>query len=288
MTQASNVLISDQGALKRKLDLFKNGGLENIHVVADFDRTLTKSLYNGRKTPSLIALIREGGYLSDDYTQKAFALFDEYHPVEMDTRLPLEYRYQKMEEWWKKHMELLVESGVTREVIDDIVSKHSGILREGTLKFLNALNTKNIPLLIFSAGIGNIIEAILKENGCMYDNIHIIANFFFFDVNGKAIGFNPKLIHTLNKSEVEIQNEAYLEAIRSKKHVLLLGDSLGDIGMTEGLAYEEIIRIGFLNDEIDKRLLDYSAAFDVLITQDGNLEYVNNLLENFLQNNREE
>jgi hypothetical protein len=60
-----------------------------MHVVSDFDRTLTKVFVNGKKIPSLISVIRDGNYLSSDYAEKAHALFNKYHLIETDTKIPL-------------------------------------------------------------------------------------------------------------------------------------------------------------------------------------------------------
>ena len=58
----------------------------------------------------------------------------------------------------------------------------------------------------------------------------------------------------------------------------MLGDSLGDLGMIEGLQHDTIIRIGFLNE--DKALLDhYLQVFDVVITEDGPVEEVNRIIK---------
>jgi hypothetical protein len=37
---------------------------------------------------------------------------------------------------------------------------------------------------------------------------------------------------------------------------------------------EEVIRIGFLNDQVDRRLEAYKRVFDVVITNDGPMDFV--------------
>ncbi len=61
--------------IEDKIAAIKRDGLDKLHIISDFDRTLTKCSIEGRKIPSGIALLREGGYLSKDYPEKAFALF---------------------------------------------------------------------------------------------------------------------------------------------------------------------------------------------------------------------
>ena len=50
------------------------------------------------------------------------------------------------------------------------------ILRKGVKEFLKYTYQNNIPVIIISAGITDIIENFLKANNCLYDNVHIILN----------------------------------------------------------------------------------------------------------------
>ena len=65
--------------------------------------------------------------------------------------------------------------------------------------------------------------------------------------------------------------------------MVLLGDTLGDIGMTEGFDYNEIIRIGFLSEDVEKHLEDYKKAYDILVLNDGDMGYVNEMLNVILE-----
>lgn len=68
--------------MRKKLE---KGEWDDLHVLADFDRTLTYgSTSDGEKTPSIISLLRDGDYLDADYRKKAHALHDKYHPIEVD------------------------------------------------------------------------------------------------------------------------------------------------------------------------------------------------------------
>jgi len=57
---------------------FIKDGPKKLHVLADFDKTLTTALVGGQKVGSAIAQFRNGNYLTSDYSQKAFNLFDKY------------------------------------------------------------------------------------------------------------------------------------------------------------------------------------------------------------------
>jgi len=264
--------------LREKIQKIKSQGLNKLHVVSDFDRTLTKCYYNGKKLSSAMALIREGGFLTADYPKLAFALFDKYHPIEIDESLNHDFRYEKMQEWWEAHEKLLVDSRMHKNVIEKILEKHPKIFREGTLQFLDFLNVHKIPILIFSAGVGNLIEGYLEKEKKLTSNVHILSNTFTFNEQGYATGYKNEVIHVMNKSETKIKDKKHRDMISERNNIILLGDSLDDLGMVQDLDTNIIIKIGFLNDDVENKLKLYKSKFDVVITSDGSMQYVNQLL----------
>ncbi len=273
------VYFHNKELLKQKIRELKSQGLDKLHVVSDFDRTLTKCFFDGKKILSPIALIREGGYLTKDYPKKAFALFNKYHPIEVDDSLDYNYKSAKMQEWWEAHEKLLIKSGMNKKVIDDILVRYPRIFREGVDYFLDYLNSHKIPLLIFSSGVGNFIEGYLKKQNKLTSNIHILSNTFVFDSKGYATGYKNKIIHVMNKSETKIEDKKYRNLVSQRNNVILLGDSLGDLGMVSDLNTNLIIKIGFLNEDVENKLELYKSKFDVVITNDGSMNYVNKLLD---------
>ena len=273
------VYFHNKELLQQKIKEIKSQGLDKLHLVSDFDRTLTKCFYDGKKIPSAIALIREGGYLTEDYPKKAFALFDKYHPIETDESLDYDFRFKKMQEWWETHEKLLIKSGMHKNVINDILERYPKMFRDGTIPFLDYLNSHKIPLLIFSSGIGNLIEGYLKKENKLTPNIHILSNNFDFNSEGFAKGYKNGIIHVFNKSETKIEDKQYRDLISKRNNVILLGDSLGDLGMVNDIDTNIIIKIGFLNEDVENKLALYKSKFDVVITNDGSMNYINELLD---------
>ncbi|MBS3174592.1 haloacid dehalogenase-like hydrolase [Candidatus Woesearchaeota archaeon] len=270
-----NIIIKDNEYLN---NLIKKFNSKNFHIVADFDKTLTKATVDGQKSHTTIAQIREGNYLSESYMKEAHNLFDIYHPFEINNDIAREEKCKKMYEWWTKHLELMIKCGMHKEIIEDIINKRKIVLREKTKEFFSLLGKNNIPILIISAGLGDLIKRCLESEGISNGNLHIISNFYKFGNGEKVIGYKSKIIHSLNKNEVQVKGTAYENEIKKRKNVILLGDSLEDIDMTSGLEHENIIKIGFLNENVDKNIEKYSKTFDVLILNDGTMGYVNNLL----------
>ncbi len=63
----------------------------------------------------------------------------------------------------------------------------------------------------------------------------------------------------------------------------MLGDNLEDIGMVDGFEYDNLLKIGFLNENIEENLENYKKAFDIVILNDGSMEFVNNLLKEIIK-----
>lgn len=65
------------------------------------------------------------------------------------------------------------------------------------------------------------------------------------------------MIHVLNKNEVAIKNTDYYNLIRERSNVILLGDSLGDAKMADGIDHaENVLKIGFIFEQV-KHLIFY-------------------------------
>jgi len=185
-----------------------------------------------------------------------------------------------MERWWEEHFEMIMNYNLNEKHFNEIVEKDV-YLRNGLDKFISIINENKIQFLIFSAGLGNVIERVFKGNNWLKENICIISNFYFFDENGDAIGFNKNLIHVFNKNESQIPEE-YKKIIREKNNLILIGDSLSDADMSEGLDHENIIKIGFMNDEDQEMEEEYLKNYDVVITNDSDFGFINELLDEII------
>lgn len=280
-----NVIIPNVERLEALLKVFKEEGKEKIHVLADFDRTLTKAFVNGQKVPSVISILRDGRFLTPEYVQQANELFNQYHPIEIDPDVSLEEKIQKMEEWWRRHFELLLKSGLSKKEINEVAQDLRIQLRPGVKEFLQKLHQQQIPLVVLSsAGLGvESIVMILQREKCFYDNIHIISNEFKYDDQGRAVKVKEPIIHTLNKDETMVSDfpEIYKQ-IENRQNVILLGDSVSDIGMVAGFTHKSIIKVGFLNENIDQNMEAYKKNFNLVITEDKDMKFVNQLVNKII------
>jgi 5'-nucleotidase len=274
------IVIPDQDRLDGLKKKILTSGSKKLHVVSDFDRTLTKAFVDGEKTPSVISELRKGNYISEDYSKRASVLADKYHPIEINPEISMEEKKKEMHEWWSKHFQLLIESGLEKEHIQRVVENGRIQPREGTLEFLDLLNEKRIPLVILSsAGLGEeSIRMFLEKYRRMWDNIHIISNAYVWSPQGKAVGVKEPIIHIFNKDETTVHEFPFYNQIRSRKNVLLLGDSIGDLGMIHGFDYDALLKVGFLNEDVEKNLETYKKNFDVVVLNDGSMDYVSSFI----------
>ena len=279
-----NIVIPDKKKLENLKRKISEDGKEKFHVVADFDRTLTKAFVNGEKFPSIISQLYDGHHLTEDYTKKAQALRDKYHPIEINPYIIIEEKKRAMEEWWRTHKKLLIKSGLNLRDVQDIVDNGKLEFRDRAEEFFDLLYNNKVPLVVFSSsGIGEAIPLYFKKIKKDYENIHIITNSMKYNKKGDAIATQEPVIHVFNKGEIALKGLPIMKKLKDRKNVMLLGDSLGDLDMVVGFKYDNIIKIGFYNYE-EESLEDFKKSFDVIILNDGSMDYVNGLVREMFEN----
>ena len=260
------IYINNQEKINR-LNLKEN----TYYVVADFDQTLTQG--NSISTWEVVASASEIG---EEYTKKRKEYYNHYRPMEIDPNLSDEEKAIAMDEWWKKHINLFYEYNMKEESMNNSLCKCELKYRSGAKEFIRKMHEKNIPIVIISAGIGNVIEYFFKKEDDLYRNMQIISNFIHFE-NGIIKKMNEKTIHSLNKNIVSMDNN--LKETLNNKKILLLGDGLGDLKMLGEYNKENAITVGFLDEKIEENLEVFNKSFDIVITHEGSFEDVNNILK---------
>jgi len=277
----SNIIFSNKNKYKEILENISKWWFSNLHILSDFDKTLTKEFIDWEKRPSLISILRRQKILWEEYSKKAYELFDYYNPIEIDPNIWLEEKKEQMTIWWEKHLDLLVKTGLKKQDIDKAIN--SGIIRfrEWVTYFLNLMNMEKVPVVIISANaLGSDSNYLfLEQNWVNISNIKIISNSFIWDENWIAIWYNKPVIHVFNKDETVLKSfPDIFNEIKSRKNVILLWDSLWDPGMIEGFEYDNLLKIWFLNDNIDELLEEYKKHYDVVIVWDWDFGFINEII----------
>ncbi|MFN3301976.1 MAG: hypothetical protein ACK413_03060 [Patescibacteria group bacterium] len=275
------IIIVNKKRLERLVNLIKKDGPSEFFVLSDFDGTLTKFFYQGKKRPSLISILRDENYLTPQYSKEAKALYEKYHLIEIDPKIPIKEKFKKMEEWWRIHFKLLAKYGLKKGHLKKAVKLI--MLREGFSKFVSLLRKKSIPLIIISSsGLGiDAILMVLAKKKKLSNNIFIISNILKWDKKGNFIRAEEPIVHSLNKDGTIIKKfPKIFEKIKRRKNILLLANDIHDLKMLNGFSYKNVIKIGFLNEKTKENLKEYKKNFDVLILKDGKMNFINNLLKN--------
>ena len=245
--------------LKEKMD--KN----NICIFLDYDKTITSS-----ESEDSWATTANRKVMGQEISNDLDKLYEKYGPIEFDYSMDITEREKYIIEWYDKCMELYYTYHLTEQKLKESIDNSNLILRDGVKEFLFKLYKNDIPVIILSAGIGNVIEQSLKKEKCYYNNIHMISNFIKFDDNGNMIKFCDNMIHSLNKNVDKLGNLQLKEKIEAKEYRIVIGDLVEDIYMMGKYPEDKSLKIGFLNKNITENLEVYNKNFDIVLTKENN------------------
>uniref|UniRef100_A0A8C4LAS8 5'-nucleotidase, cytosolic IIIB n=1 Tax=Equus asinus TaxID=9793 RepID=A0A8C4LAS8_EQUAS len=150
-------------------------------VISDFDMTLSRFAYNGKRCPSSHNILDDSKIISEECRKELKMLLHHYYPIEIDPHRTIKEKLPHMVEWWTKAHNLLCQQKIQKSQIAQVVRESNAMLREGYKTFFNTLYQNNVPLFIFSAGIGDILEEIIQQMKVFHPNIHIVSNYMDFD-----------------------------------------------------------------------------------------------------------
>lgn len=277
-----NVEIINKQYLNRILKNFREEGLSKLHILSDFDGTLLKCFNQGEKISSLISRLRSGNYLPSEYSRRAHELYEIYHPIEVSYVISREEKNKKMQEWWLKHKELLIKykltNAIIRRCVEDMIRTKKPDCRSGISELMQYTKMKRIPIVILTAGLEDLTREYLNQKNLYDSHVHIIGNSFHYNQRGEASRIK-KLIHVFSKDEEHIRDLSIYRELLTRKNVVLLGDGLGDVDMIKGFPYDHVLKIGFVNEPTKEHIDEYGKKYDVLILNDGSLQYVNQILK---------
>ncbi|GLV37298.1 cytosolic 5'-nucleotidase IIIB [Carabus blaptoides fortunei] len=270
---AKHVHIKNKDEVINKINLLITGGKDSLQVVSDYDMTLTKQHENGKQHVTSFGMIHKCRSMSKEYYQKEQKLYREYRPIEIDPYMPNEEKVKHMEHWWRKSEDLLKGISLPVEEFDEVAKIYNPALRDGTADMISDLYKENVPVLVFSAGLGDSVVAVLKHNQVLHPNVKVISNYLDRDENNKILGYRGNMITVLNKNEQVLKGTEYYDLVQNRGNVILMGDHVGDAGMAEGVPHRNtVLKIGFLYDSVDVCLPEYLDAFDIVLIDDQTMD----------------
>ena len=283
---------------------------KSVAIVTDFDYTITTPIdyETGTQYKSSYYLYDEDliGGDQNKFNERRQALHDIYSKYEFSTEYNLETRMQKMTEWYTKNIQLYFNEKFTLDSIDKMVKKckKNILFRKHSKEYLELLISMGIPIIIESGGITQFIISIMKT---IFPNIQklldekkiiIVSNSFTFDEKNKGCnGVEHEVINCFNKADFlgNVVNKEFPEL----KHVLVLGDNLGDADSIKkiNVPKENITGFGFVNlsidilkdenkkDYIKERINEYNNAYDVALVGDCDYQPIIDIINKMKDSN---
>lgn len=261
----------------KKFDRFALAGLAKIHLVIDFDRTLTIGRNKSNEDITTWQALKE--HLPHTAFNRYYELFNKYRPLEIEGKLNI----QGAETWWKEVLSLFAERRINLvEVEKDFLIKVS--IRPQAKELFDFCKKQNIPTVILSAGIKDVIDLWAKTY--LVNPTLVLSTKLNINSKGDIVGWEENsLIHTLNKEE---KGHAELKKVRQKRpYVILVGDSIEDAGMVKGV--ENVLRIRINDPRGDARMdrdMFVRKTFEKydLMIENGKFSPILRLLQIFMEN----
>lgn len=282
-----NCHVKDPVALRSKLREIIDAGPASFQIITDFDHTLT-SYWNenedGTKKVGTTSfkVIQTSSQVGSTAGEKLRILYDKYYPLEISPTMSNEEKTPLMIEWYEKSFEVGISVGVKRDHIPYMVKESQVVLRAGMDELLGEVTSYQIPMLVASAGIGDIINEVFKQKiADLPPLVSVLANFYAFDSDGLANGLeNSTMLHTFNKNQIYSMHQAYFDQHKRRVNAIIMGDMLGDTYLSESISYlKETLKIGYLNVNVDEALPQYLNVFDLVLVGDPSMDLVTVLLQ---------
>ncbi|KAL9538544.1 hypothetical protein MBANPS3_010856 [Mucor bainieri] len=279
------VRIKNVAGTTDKLQKIIQDGRRNLHFISDFDMTMSRHWVRNKETDALERNSSSHGIparsdiMSPEYKKETARIYNTYYPIEIDQNMTHDEKVPYMMKWWIEAHASLIKQKLSKHDLAKMARQVNLEMRRGVEDVLINCRDTQVPFLVFSAGIGNIIEEILKQVNMFHDNMHIVSNMMVFDDQGICVDFKEPLIHVFNKSEFQLETSPYHKLIEERANVILMGDSLGDLQMSQGVQHDLCFNIGFLNHDIKALEPAYTDAFDLVIEGDANMAPVIEILK---------
>ncbi|XP_018650396.1 hypothetical protein Smp_097180 [Schistosoma mansoni] len=282
------VYIKNIKTVQQKLEILAISGKDKLEIITDFDRTLSKYCQDGELVPTSYGIFESDPELTETAKSTLINLRNKYYPIELDNNLTENEKTPYMLEWWELAHEVIIECGIQKHTLEKTVKESHLVLRDKVSEFFQLLSDYHIPVLVFSAGLGDVIDLSLHHANVYHDNMRVVSNFMQFNDNGKLIGFSSPIIHVFNKTAGSIINNS----IPKRPNVLLLGDSPGDVHMADGATIDDptgqlgtVLRIGFLNESVQENLEKYQSLYDIVLVNDSTFEIPYKIIQSILCHN---
>ncbi|XP_013140663.1 PREDICTED: 7-methylguanosine phosphate-specific 5'-nucleotidase [Papilio polytes] len=276
-----NVHIPNKEELLKKLNKMIKDGNRMLQIVTDFDHTLTRhTMDNGKSVLTSFGMFRECPSIPQEYKDEEIRLASIYKPIEVDPVMSIEEKTKHMIDWYQAAHKLLQGMKFPKQELMDIGYKMVECFRTGVQDLILWSERHQVPVLVFSAGLGESVLAALKAANFLLPHVKVISNFLAMDESDTIVGIKGEVIHTYNKNEAAIKDTEYFSLVQTRSNVLLLGDNIGDAGMAQGMDHcHVVLKVGFLGRNARANLHNYLNTFDLVLVDEPTMDVPNAILK---------
>ena len=212
------------------MDVFSRAGASGVHIVSDFDLTLTTGKERGKNMATWDVL---DGLMPPSGVEAHRAIYESFRPYEIAGTLDEEMATKS----WSDLFDLITSYSFSQE---DIEAAFLSLvdLRPGAKELFDLCLSHEIPTVVLSAGIKDVIEVMTNYHDLR--PTHILSNELIYDEKGKVYDWRrDKLVHIANKHVMV--GDRILGMRETHPNIILLGDAIDDVKMASG--DERVIRI---------------------------------------------
>ena len=98
----------------KKISQIANWQDKEIYMLLDFDRTITDTY-----SEMSWGILSKSKLVPKEYRLDREKLHNHYRPIELDESLDEETKKKYMEEWFYKHINMLIKYKISKQIIDD-------------------------------------------------------------------------------------------------------------------------------------------------------------------------
>lgn len=276
------VYYKDEKKFNQTVEKIRADGADKLQIVSDFDRTMTAAMIGTMHAPNSTSVMEASGLMQHGFAEYMDVTFRKYHPIELDPSIPVEVKIPIMEEWTRSSIGALVDYGFRFEHLAQIADSGLLRLRDGVDDFFRVAEQAGVSMVIFSAGLGDMIKVLCERQNLLSEKVHVVSNMLGFDEDGNCTGLKGELVNILNKTEAVLVNSPYVDELLARPNVLLVGDGVRDVHMVDGLPHREVLKVGLLNHETEYDLRRYLDIYDVVLAGDADFTQVTVLLKKLL------
>jgi len=223
-------------------------GIKCLHVVLDFDHTITAYVSpTGQKCLECHDVIQHGTYQPIERQDLFRSMIDEVWSDQHNGKL------RHISEWWIRFHDAIISQRLTKAEFQKATALSGILLRPGAVKLFAWLRKNQVKTTIVSAGISTVIEEVLKQNEIeIHEQAEIIANVPVWEENGSIVSFKEPLIHARNKEQVlkTLGFSGINDEVGAPYNVVLAGNSIGDVLCLLGICHKHSLSLGFLHEKV--------------------------------------